>query len=51
MTYVGKYSAPDYEALLMEECSLAIESTMIYHTPEVKEKLEELVKTLQKLMK
>ena len=42
MIYVGKYSAPDYEALLMEECSLAIESTMIYHTPEVKEKIESL---------
>ena len=42
MTYVGKYSAPDYETLLMEECSLAIESTMIYHTPEVKEKIESL---------
>ena len=42
MVYVGKYSAPDYEALLMEECSLAIESTMIYHTPEVKEKIESL---------
>lgn len=42
MTYVGKYSAPDYEALLMEECPLAIESTMIYHTPEVKEKIESL---------
>lgn len=42
MTYVGKYSAPDYEALLMEECSLAIESTMIYHTPDVKEKIESL---------
>ncbi|MBR3153608.1 MAG: ABC transporter substrate-binding protein, partial [Lachnospiraceae bacterium] len=42
MTYVGKYSAPDYEALLMEECSLAIESTMIYHTPEMKEKIESL---------
>ncbi|MBQ3407137.1 MAG: ABC transporter substrate-binding protein [Lachnospiraceae bacterium] len=42
MVYVGKYSAPDYEALRMEECSLAIESTMIYHTPEVKEKIESL---------
>ena len=42
MIYIGKYSAPDYEALLMEECSLAIESTMIYHTPEVKEKIESL---------
>lgn len=42
MVYVGKYSAPDYEALLMEDCPLAIESTMIYHTPEVKEKIESL---------
>ena len=42
MIYVGKYSAPDYEALLMEECSLAVESTMIYHTPEVREKIESL---------
>lgn len=40
--YVGKYSAPDYEALMEADCSLAIESTMIYHSPEVKEKLEEL---------
>lgn len=40
--YVGKYSAPDYEALIEADCSLAIESTMIYHSPEVKEKLEEL---------
>ena len=40
--YVGKYSAPDYEALMEADCSLAVESTMIYHSPEVKEKLEEL---------
>lgn len=39
--YAGKYSAPDYELILSEGCDLAIESTMIYHTPEVKEKLEE----------
>ncbi len=38
--YAGKYSAPDYEQILSEQCDLAIESTMIYHTPEVKEKLE-----------
>lgn len=38
--YAGKYSAPDYEQLLDENCSLAIENTMIYHTPEVKEQLE-----------
>lgn len=40
--YAGKYSAPDYELLFAENCDLAIESTMIYHTPEVQEKLEEL---------
>lgn len=38
--YAGKYSAPDYEQILAEHCGLAIENTMIYHTPEVKEKLE-----------
>lgn len=42
MVYAGKYSAPDYELILAENCGLAIESTMIYHTPEVKEQLEEL---------
>ena len=42
LTYVGKYSAPDYEAILESDCGLAIESTMIYHSPEVKEKLEAL---------
>ncbi|SDB05787.1 iron complex transport system substrate-binding protein [Pseudobutyrivibrio sp. YE44] len=40
--YAGKYSAPDYELLLTDECNLAIENTMIYHTPAVKEKLESL---------
>lgn len=40
--YAGKYNAPDYELILSENCELAIESTMINHTPEVKEKLEEL---------
>ena len=40
--YAGKYSAPDYELILDEGCNLAIENTMIYHNPEVKEKLEEL---------
>lgn len=38
--YAGKYSAPDYEQILAEGCGLAIENTMIYHTPEVKEQLE-----------
>ena len=40
--YAGKYSAPDYELLLSSGCNFAIENTMIYHNPEVKEKLEEI---------
>lgn len=40
--YAGKYSAPDYESLLSGGCDLAIENTMLLHTPEVKEKLEAL---------
>lgn len=40
MVYAGKYSAPDYELILDKGCDLAIESTMIYHSPEVKEQLE-----------
>lgn len=40
--YAGKYSAPDYELLITEGCNLAIENTMIYHKPSVKEKLESL---------
>ena len=39
--FAGKYNAPDYELILGENSSLAVESTMIYHTPEVKEKLEQ----------
>lgn len=42
MLYAGKYSEPDYELILGESCDLAIESTMIGHASEVKEKLEEL---------
>lgn len=42
MIYAGKYSEPDYELLVQEGCDLAVESTMIDHSPEVKEKLEEL---------
>lgn len=41
MVYAGKYNAPDYELILAEGCDLAVESTMIYHSPEVKEQLEE----------
>lgn len=40
MTYAGKYRAPDYELILSKGCDLALENTMIYHTPEVKEELE-----------
>jgi len=40
MIYAGKYNAPDYELILSEGCDLALESTMIYHNPEVKEQLE-----------
>lgn len=42
MVYAGKYSAPDYERILAKSCDLAIESTMITHSPEVKEQLEKL---------
>lgn len=42
MEYAGKYSAPDYERIVDKSCSLAIESTMIYHCPQVKEQLENL---------
>ncbi|MDO4869543.1 MAG: ABC transporter substrate-binding protein [Bacillota bacterium] len=40
--YAGKYSAPDYETMMDEQCDLAIESTMIEHTPEVQEMIEEI---------
>lgn len=40
--FAGKYSEPDYELLLSEGCDLAVESTMILHSPEVQEKLESL---------
>lgn len=37
--YAGKYNAPDYEQIVSRGCDIAIESTMILHCPEVKEKL------------
>lgn len=40
ISYAGKYSAPDYEQILAADCGLAIQNTMILHTPEVKEQLE-----------
>ncbi len=40
--YAGRYSAPDYELMVSKGCSLAVESTMIDHAPEVREKLVDL---------
>ena len=40
--YAGKYSEPDYELLLAKHCPLAVESMMIGHASDVKQKLEEL---------
>lgn len=42
LLFAGKYSTPDYELIFSEQCDLAIESTMIYHTPKIKEQLEKL---------
>ncbi len=41
MLFAGKYSAPDFELILSERCDLAIESTMIYHSPAISEKLSD----------
>jgi iron complex transport system substrate-binding protein len=40
--YVGKYDAPEYESLITGKADLAVENSMIYHSPETKEKLEEI---------
>ena len=40
MLFAGKYSEPDYELLVQEGCNLSIQSTMIYHSPKVKEMIE-----------
>ncbi|SFT32304.1 iron complex transport system substrate-binding protein [Lachnospiraceae bacterium XBD2001] len=42
IVYAGKYSNPDYEYLIEDGCSLAIENTMIYHSPEVLETMEKV---------
>lgn len=42
VAYGGKYGTPDYELLLSRNVRLAIENTMINHTPDVREKLMEL---------
>lgn len=42
IVYAGKYREPDYELLLSGGCTLSIQSTMIEHSPAVKEKLASL---------
>lgn len=42
IVFAGKYSEPDYELLVNSECDLAIESTMILHTPKVQEMIEQM---------
>ena len=33
ITFAGKYSEPDYEKIVDGDCKLAVESTMIIHSP------------------
>ncbi len=40
MLYAGKYNEPDFELLLTEGCDMAIESTMILHSPKTREMIE-----------
>lgn len=40
--FAGKYSEPDYEMLIDEDCCLAIESMMILHSPKVQEMIEKM---------
>lgn len=40
--FAGKYSEPDYEMLLDYDCSLAVESLMIGHASDVRDKMAEL---------
>ena len=42
IVFAGKYDQPDYELMLGSGCRLAVESTMIGHASEVKDKLESL---------
>ena len=42
IVFAGKYSEPDFELMLAKNCDLAIESTMILHSPKTKEMLEDL---------
>jgi iron complex transport system substrate-binding protein len=42
IVYGGKYNTPDYDLLLRENVGLAVESTMINHSPDVRDKLNDL---------
>ena len=42
IAFAGKYSTPDYEVLYSGGCDVAVQNTMIYHSPDVKEQLEKL---------
>lgn len=42
IVFAGKYNNPDYELIQSKNCELSIQSTMVEHKPEVKEKLEEI---------
>lgn len=42
MVYGGKYRSPDYELLVSQGVRLAVENSMINHTPDVREKLMEM---------
>ena len=41
LIYAGKYSKPDYEMIVSGDCSLVIENTMIFHSPEVTDRFDE----------
>ena len=41
MIYAGKYNKPDYELIVSENCSMAIENMMISHSPEIIDMLED----------
>lgn len=38
--FAGKYSSPDFELLIRENCDLAVESMMILHAPQVRELIQ-----------
>ena len=42
IVFAGKYSEPDYEGLIEGDCQLALENTMLLHSPKVKDMIEQL---------